>query len=356
MILFNNDYSEGALPEILERLTLTNWEQTPGYSEDAYCQKAADLLRQACQCPQAAVHFLVGGTQTNLTFISAVLRPHQCAVTVSSGHINVHETGAIEATGHKVMALPSQNGKITAAQIQKVYDDHYHDETHEHIAQPKLVYISQPTELGTLYRREELQAIADICHHNGLLLYLDGARLGYALAAADNDVTLTDIARCCDAFYIGGTKVGALFGEALLIVNPALQHDFRYLLKQRGGMLAKGRHLGLQFETLFRDGLYQKAGSHGIAMAMLLKQGLLQMGIPLLIDSTTNQQYPILPDQTLAELAKHYGYSYWQRVDESHSAVRFCTCWATKEENVRQLLADLAHLQEKGQIPAAVSF
>ena len=251
MIYFHNDYSEGCHQKVLEKLIATNLEQTPGYGEDFYCEQAAKKIKALCGNDNLAVHFLVGGTQTNLTVIAAALRPHQAALGPESAHINVHETGAVEATGHKVLSVPSADGKITAQQVKTVVQTHRASGSFEHEAQPKLVYISNPTEYGTIYTLSELEELAATCKEYGLYLFMDGARLGYGLAAKENDVTLKDFARLCDVFYIGGTKVGALFGEAVVISNPALNEDFRYLMKQRGGMLAKGWLLGLQFEALF---------------------------------------------------------------------------------------------------------
>lgn len=247
MILFNSDYTEGAHPKIMQRLMETNLEQTVGYGEDEYCETARDAIRKACDAPEADVHFLVGGTQANFTVISSALRSFQGVLCADSGHINVHETGAVEATGHKVLALPGTDGKINAKQVKEAFELHWKDDAHEHIVQPKMVYISHPTELGTLYTKAELEALHDVCQECGLYLYLDGARMGYGLAAPGTDVTLADVARYCDVFYIGGTKVGALFGEAVVICNPLLKPDFRYCIKQHGGMLAKGRLLGVQF-------------------------------------------------------------------------------------------------------------
>ena len=272
MIRFNSDYGEGAHPKILNKLLETNMEQTEGYGCDRYCEKAASLIKDLCRQPGADVHFLVGGTQTNLTVISACLRPHQGVIAADSGHINTHEGGAIEATGHKVLAMPSSDGKITAAQIRDIYVSHYEDEVREHTVQPKLVYISNPTEMGTIYTKYELTAISRICRSNGLILYMDGARLGYALGSAGNDLDLPAIAQLCDVFYIGGTKNGMLFGEALIITNDALKTDFRYILKQKGGMLAKGRLLGLQFITLLEDNLYFDMARHANALALKIKK------------------------------------------------------------------------------------
>ena len=347
MIYFHNDYSEGCHEKVLEALTRTNLEQTPGYGEDHYCAEAADLIRKECNAPDMAVHFLVGGTQANLTVIDAALRPHQAAVSADLGHINSHETGAVEATGHKVMALPSTDGKITAEQVAKMVEEHYASASFEHTTQPKLVYISSPSELGTLYSLSELEALSATCRAKGLYLFLDGARMGYGLAASDNDVTLTDLARLCDVFYIGGTKVGALFGEAVCITNPAMKEDFRYLIKQHGGMLAKGRLLGVQFKALFEDGLYFELGKHAVAMADKIRATLEELGVPSLVPGTTNQIFPILSDDLLAELEKEFTFVEQERVSPTHRAVRFCTSWATTEENTEALCACLRRLASK---------
>ena len=347
MILFTSDYTEGAHPRIIEKLAETNMEQTVGYGEDPYCEAAREAIKKVCDAPDADVHFLVGGTQTNFTVISSILRPFQGVICADSGHINVHETGAVEATGHKVLALPSKEGKITGQQIKEYYDLHWSDESREHIVQPKMVYISHPTEVGTLYTKNELENISTVCKECGLYLFLDGARMGYGLMAPGTDVTLPDIAKCCDVFYIGGTKVGALFGEAVVITNPAISKDFRYMIKQRGGMLAKGRLLGIQFQTLFEDGLYWQISRHAIDMAMKLKKAFQACGYGFYVENSTNQQLPVLPDAVLEKLAGKYSYSFWEKTDESHSAVRFCTSWATKEENVDALIADLNKIRSQ---------
>lgn len=341
MILFNSDYTEGAHPKIMQRLMETNLEQTVGYGEDEYCETARDAIRKACDAPEADVHFLVGGTQANFTVISSALRSFQGVLCADSGHINVHETGAVEATGHKVLALPGTDGKINAKQVKEAFELHWKDDAHEHIVQPKMVYISHPTELGTLYTKAELEALHDVCQECGLYLYLDGARMGYGLAAPGTDVTLADVARYCDVFYIGGTKVGALFGEAVVICNPLLKPDFRYCIKQHGGMLAKGRLLGLQFLELFKDGLYYEISKHAIDMAMLLKDGLTKKGYTFFKESVTNQQFIILDDTKLEEITKKYGVTYQERYDESRSVIRLCTSWATKEEAVKAFLEDM---------------
>jgi len=344
MIRFECDYLEGAHPRIMQRMMETNLEQNPGYSMDPHCERARELIRQACGCPEAAVHFLVGGTQANTIVIASILRPHQGALCAVTGHINAHESGAIEATGHKVLALPSEDGKITAAQVQKAVDDHFADDTHEHIVQPGMVYISHPTENGTLYTRAELEELYAVCRKEGLPLFIDGARLGYGLVTPQNDVTLADMARLCDVFYIGGTKVGALFGEAVVITNPAYAKDFRYMIKQRGGMLAKGRLLGIQFETLFEDGLYMQIAAHAIEQAQRLREGFRKMGCTFRYDSPTNQLFPILTRAQYEKLAGKFAFSFWEKVDEERVAVRFCTSWATLPENVDALLDALKTL------------
>ncbi len=338
MILFQCDYNEGAHPAILERLAETNMEQTPGYGEDVYCRRAADKIREACGGGDLDVHFLVGGTQTNMTVIDAALRSHQGVLCAASGHINVHETGAVEACGHKVLGLSGGDGKITAAQVEAAYLEHRNNESFEHMVQPKMVYISNPTELGTIYSRRELADLYAVCRKYGLYLFMDGARLGYGLAAPDNDLTLPDIAELSDVFYIGGTKVGALFGEAVVIRAEGLKQDFRYFIKQRGGMLAKGRLLGIQFDTLFTDNLYLKLAAHAIALAEKLRAAFAEKGYEFVALNRTNQIFVVMPDAHLEKLEQKFGFSYDRRIDESHSAVRFCTSWATREENVDALI------------------
>ena len=343
MIYFNSDYLEGAHPSIMVRLAETNMVQTVGYGEDEYCEAAREKIKTACQAPEADVHFLVGGTQTNTTVIAAILRPWQGVISAVSGHINCHEAGAIESTGHKVITLPTTNGKITAQQVQDYVEWHRNDESTEHIVQPGMVYISQG---GTLYTKAELTALYDTCRRYGLPLFIDGARLGYGLMAEESDMTLPEIARLCDVFYIGGTKVGALFGEAVVIMNENLKKDFRFIMKQRGGRMAKGRLLGVQFDALFTDDLYFKISRHAIEMAHQIRDIFVSAGYPLLFDSPTNQQYPIMSDDELAILGKSFGYEYWERVDETHSGVRFCASWATKQEHVDALRAAVNALKK----------
>lgn len=344
MVYFNNDYSEGCHETVLQALCRTNLEQAPGYGEDRYCAAAAAKIKALCGREDLAVHFLVGGTQTNLTVIAAALRPHQGALCAVSGHIHSHETGAVEATGHKVLTLPSADGKITAQQVRAAVLAHWADSSFEHTVQPKLVYISNPTELGTLYSLAELEALSQTCRELELYLFLDGARLGYGLASRENDLTLQDIARLCDVFYIGGTKVGALFGEAVVIGNPALAEDFRYLIKQHGAMLAKGRLLGIQFDVLMTDNLYVDIASHAVRLADKIRNTLDGLNVPYLVPGSTNQIFPILPDAVLAELAKEYVFCEQERVDETHRAIRFCTSWATREDAVDGLCQTLRSL------------
>lgn len=344
MIRFECDYSEGAHPRILERLAQTNLEQTPGYGVDEHCCHARELILEACQAPQAEVAFLVGGTQANQTVIASLLRPYQGALCAQTGHINVHETGAIEATGHKVLPLPQKDGKITAAAVEEACAAHWADATHEHMVQPGMVYLSQPTEVGTLYTRQELEDIRRVCDKYAIPLYIDGARCGYGLGAAENDVTLADLARLAHVFYIGGTKVGALFGETVVICDPALQRDFRYMIKRQGGMLAKGRLLGIQFETLFTDGLYEQLGRHAVELAGRVRRAFEEKGVEMAYPSHTNQQFPILTQAQRDKLGEKYAFSFWEQVDEDRAAVRFCTSWATREEDVDALVADIANL------------
>lgn len=341
MIQFQCDYNEGAHPLILQRLAETNMEQTVGYGEDEYCAQARKLIQQACDNFDVDVHFLVGGTQTNTTVIAHTLRPYQGVLSAVSGHINVHETGAIEATGHKVLAIESADGKLTASQIEEAMQAHLNEDGPEHMVQPGMVYLSFPTEVGTIYTYSELQAISEVCRRHHLPLFIDGARLGYGTCSPESDIKLPQLAQLADVFYIGGTKVGALFGEAVVIVNETLKRDFRYSIKRHGGMLAKGRLLGIQFATLFTDNLYMNIAQHAIDEAMRIKAALKEKGIGFLIDSPTNQQFPIFSNAQLEILSKKYRFSIWQQVDELHTAVRICTSWATKSENVDLLIEDI---------------
>ncbi|WP_297423102.1 low specificity L-threonine aldolase [Clostridium sp.] len=340
MYSFKNDYSEGAHERILNALIETNYEQTDGYSTDGYTEKAIELLKEKLGREDVDIHLLVGGTQVNLTAISAFLRPHQAAIGADTSHINCHETGAIEATGHKVITANTTDGKLTLALIQKVVEAH----SDEHMVQPKLVYISDSTELGTIYTKLELINLHKCCKENNLLLYMDGARLGSALVAEKNDLSLEDIANLVDAFYIGGTKNGALFGEALIICNDALKEDFRYYIKQKGGLLAKGRLLGIQFKELFKDDLYFDLAKHANRMAIMLKDALKEKGYEFLTDSCTNQQFPILPNDAIKKLNEKYSFYIEKIINGNSSAIRLVTSWATKEENVLEFIEDLKYI------------
>lgn len=331
---FDTDYMEGAHPEVMRRLLETNLEQTTGYGSDPYTLHAKERIRQACGVPDAGVHFLVGGTQTNATVIDGLLRQHEGVIAAETAHINVHESGAIEATGHKVLTLPQHDGKLNAEEVGKYIHDFYRDETYEHMVAPGMVYISHPTELGTLYRLEELEKLSAVCRRANIPLYMDGARLGYGLAAENTDVTLTDIARLCDVFYIGGTKVGALFGEAVVAPNPNRLPHFFPLIKQHGALLAKGRLLGIQFETLFTDNLYERMGKHAVRLALKLKEAFKSKGYKLQLDSPTNQQFVCLPNETIDRLLQHATFELWGPRGEKETVVRFVTSWATREEDV----------------------
>lgn len=344
MIRFECDYAEGACPEIIKKLEKTNREQTQGYGEDIYCYSAKVKIKKICNCPNAEVQFLVGGTQTNMIVISSILKPYQGVISAQTGHINVHETGAIEATGHKVLVVNTDDGKLTDKNIKDIYESHYHDENHEHMVQPGMVYISYPTENGLIYTKKELEKLYKACKECNLPLYIDGARLGYGLMSDGNDMDISDIAKNCDVFYIGGTKVGALFGEAVVITNENIQKNFRYCMKQRGGMLAKGRLLGIQFDTLLENGLYFTIAKHAVDMAMKIKKAFSDKGYKFLYDSNTNQQFPIIPNEILSHISKKYSFSLWEKIDEKNNAVRFCTSWATQKEDVEELIKDIENL------------
>lgn len=340
MYSFNNDYSEGAHPRILEKMLQTNLEQNNGYSLDTHTYHAISLIKKEIGREDVDVHCLVGGTQTNALVIDSALRPHQAVICASTGHINVHETGAIEATGHKVIAIDSADGKVTTAMIQRALDWH----SDEHMVQPRMVYISNTTEIGTQYSKSELETLSRYCRQHGLYLFLDGARLGAALTSPVNDLTLEDIARLTDVFYIGGTKNGALFGEALIIAHPDLKTDFRFLIKQHGAMLAKGWLLGIQFETLFTDGLYFELASHANKMAAKLRKGISELGYTFTSDSYSNQLFPIFPDEVIAKLEPNFLFSPNGRIDETHSSIRLVTSWATRETGVDEFLNALKAL------------
>jgi len=336
---FASDYQEGAHPAILQRLVETNLEKTPGYGADEYSESARRKIRAACAAPEADVYFLVGGTQTNATVIDALLRPYQGAIAAESGHINVHESGAIELGGHKVLALAQENGKLTAQAVERCAQGYWQDDNREHMVMPGLVYLSQPTEYGTLYSLSELEAIRAVCDRYSLSLYLDGARLAYALACPENDVTLESLARLCDAFYIGGTKCGALFGEA--VVFP--QHDrvphFFTIVKQHGALLAKGRIAGLQFDTLFTDGLYERLGRHAVAAAERLRAALRENGYELAFPAPTNQIFLVLDEAQREALSRRVEMSFWEKRADGRTVVRLATSWATAPEDVDALIA-----------------
>ncbi len=343
MIHFECDYACGAHPAVLQALVESNQEQHCGYSEDERCDIARGMIRDLCQCPEAAVHFVVGGTQANLLVIEAGLRSFEGVLCADSGHINTHETGAVEATGHKVLPLPSVDGKINADQVRQAVLLQRQDSSHEHIARPAMVYISHPTEIGTLYTAEELTALSDTCHELGLTLFVDGARLGYGLAA-EPEVDLPFLARVCDAFTIGGTKVGLLFGEAIVMPGQAYRDCFRYHIKQRGAMLAKGRLLGVQFEALLKDDLYVRASRKANQQAQQIKKAFQDKGYPLFCDTLANQIFIVLPNEALEALRRKYVITFWGKVDEGHSAVRLVTSVCTPDADVAALLGDIAAL------------
>ena len=348
MISFYNDYSEGAHERILDALSRTNRLQSGGYGEDEYCEEAKQLIRRHLRKPETEIHFLVGGTQTNTTVISAILKPWQGVVAPDTGHIAVHESGAVEATGHKVLTIPHHEGKINAQQIERLVRAHYNSESFEHQVQPGMVYISQPTEYGTVYKKSELEAISAVCHKFHMPLFIDGARLGAALVCDECDFTIADLEELADVFYIGGTKNGALFGEAVVISSPELTPFFRYMIKQKGGMLAKGRLLGIQFAELFRDDLYFDLARHAVTLAQKLQKGIEELGYPFMLKSPTNQIFPVFPDELIHQLEENYSCSYWDwgRTDPQHSITRIVTSWATQEESVEAFLADLKKLSK----------
>ncbi|MDR7077458.1 threonine aldolase [Neobacillus niacini] len=337
MYSFKNDYSEGAHPKILNALLETNLVQDEGYGEDRYSRKAIELIKRKIGSNDVDIHFISGGTQTNLIAISAFLRPHEAAIAVSSGHILGHETGAIEATGHKILSVEGRDGKLTPTDIQGVLDGH----PDEHMVKPKLVYISNSTEIGSIYTKHELQTLHDFCQNNQLILYMDGARLGSALCSEENDLQLSDLPELVDAFYIGGTKNGALIGEALVISTDSLKEDFRYHIKQKGALLAKGRLMGIQFLELFRDNLFFDLATHANKMAGLLREELSNSQINFLTHSPSNQLFPILPNSLIAELQNKYSFHIWEKVDSDTSAIRLVTSWATKEEEVVGFIEEL---------------
>lgn len=340
MYSFQNDYSEGAHPKVMERLLEVNEQQHVGYGEDEWCQKARRKIQETLACDHCDVHFLVGGTQANLTVIASSLRPYEAVIAVDSGHINVHETGAIEASGHKVLTVTGIDGKMTAKEVRDVCRMH----SDEHMVKPKMVYISNASEIGTIYHEQELRELSHVCRELGLYLFMDGARMGAALTAKDNDVRFADLCKYCDVLYLGGTKNGLLFGEAVVIVNDELKKDFRYMMKQRGGMLAKGWLLGVQFYTLFEDALFSKIGAYENRLAQKIQNAFLEHDIALFIETTTNQIFPIVTMEMAKALQKEFRFQPWAVVDDDHMAIRLVTSWATKEEEVDRLIAYIASL------------
>lgn len=337
MISFNCDYNEGAHPEILRRLMQTNLEQEPGYGDDKFTISAKEKIRQAIQCPDADVTFLVGGTQTNATVIDAVLPHYGAVVATETGHIAAHESGAVEHAGHKVITIPAHEGKMLAADLRKYLSDFYADSTWPHMANPGMVYISFPTEYGTIYTEQELADIHSVCQEYEMPLFVDGARLGYGLASPAADIDLPTLARLCDVFYIGGTKVGALCGEAVVFPRGNAPRNFFTIVKQHGALLAKGRLLGIQFDTLFTDNLYMRISQNAIDLAMKLQAIFREKGIPFFIESPTNQQFPILTQEQMKRLEGKVSFEIWQRLDDGRTVTRFATSWATKDKNVSAL-------------------
>ena len=337
MLSFDNDYTDGAHPTILARLMDTNMEKLSGYGSDRYCESAREKIRAACGCPGADVHFLVGGTQTNEVVIATMLGSCEGVVAARTGHVSVHEAGAIEYTGHKVLEIPETEGKIGAETLRAYLHTFWKDANHEHMVFPGMVYISHPTEYGTLYTKEELKAISEVCQEYGIPLYLAGARLGYGLASRETDVTLPDIAKLCDVFYIGGTKVGALCGEAVVFTKNNTPKHFMSAVKRHGALLAKGRLLGIQFDVLFTGGLYQEISRNAIGTAERLKQVFHEKGCRFYLESPTNQQFVILENSQMEKLAEQVRFSFWETYDESHTVVRFATSWATRMEDVEKL-------------------
>ena len=341
MVSFESDYIAGAHPKVLQRLVETNLEQLPGYGGDRYCESAKEKVRAACGCPEAGIQFIVGGTQTNMIVISSLLRPYEGVVAAGTGHVAVHEAGAIECSGHKVLELPAHEGKLSSADLEDYLRTFYADANHEHMVFPGMVYISHPTELGTLYTRAELEALSGLCKAYKLPLYLDGARLGYGVMSRRTDVTMADIARLCDVFYIGGTKVGALCGEAVVFPKNDAPAHFMTMVKQKGALLAKGRLLGVQFDALFTDDLYFELGAHAIGMAERLKTLIRGKGYRFQLESPTNQQFVILENSRMEALREKVAFSFWEKYDDTHTVVRFCTGWATTEEDMAALEAAL---------------
>ncbi len=340
MLSFASDYTEGAHPKILERLTETNFVQVTGYGTDEFCQSAADKIRKACSCPEAEVRFISGGTQANLIVIDSLLAHYEGVIAATTGHINGHEAAAIERTGHKVLTVPHENGKIKASDVKNLIADFYNDDNHEHQTFPSMVYVSNPTEYGTLYTKKELTDLSLVCREYNIPLFLDGARLGYGLAAKDNDLTLHDLCKLCDVFYIGGTKVGALCGEAVVFPKGNLPKHFLTTVKQHGALLAKGRLLGVQFETLFTDNLYFELGKNAIDKAEKLRKILKDKNYPCFLETTTNQIFVVVENGKMEELKTKVVFGFWEKFDETHTVIRFATSWATTDAQI-ELLKDI---------------
>ncbi len=338
MIYFDSDYMAGAHPDVLQRLIDTNLEHTVGYGCDQYTEHAAQLIRRACDAPKAQVYFMVGGTQTNATIIDGILARHEGVLAAESAHINVHEAGAIESCGHKVLTLPQHEGKVWADEVEQYIEDFYRDETFLHMVAPGMLYISFPTEYGTVYTLSELEALSQVCRDAQIPLYIDGARLGYGLAAKDGNVTLKDIARLADVFYIGGTKMGALMGEAVVVTNPSLLKNMVPLMKQHGALLAKGRLIGLQFAALFSNYLYQNIGRYAVELAITLKNEFFARGYDVVVDSPTNQQFFRLPNELIDRLKQHASFELWGPPGKTHSVVRFVTSWSTSYNDINRLI------------------
>lgn len=338
MLSFVNDYSEGAHPAVLQRLIDTNMEQLPGYGQDRYCKLAAEKIANACSCPQAQVFFMAGGTQTNQVIISSILKPFQGVIAATSGHVNVHEAGAIEAIGHKVLTVQGDDGKIPAEGLEAYLEGFYADENHEQMVFPGMVYISHPTEYGTLYTRQELQDLSSLCHRFGIPLYMDGARLGYGLVAPGTDVDLSDIAELCDIFYIGGTKVGALCGEAVVFPKADPPEHLITIIKRRGALLAKGRLLGVQFDALFTNDLYRRISRNAIETAGMIKKALREKGYQLYMDSPTNQTFILVDTRKMEDLSREVAFDFWERRDPDHTVIRLATSWATSKEDTEALI------------------
>ena len=341
MVSFESDYIAGAHPEVLRRLTETNTESLPGYGTDLYSERAKQKIRDAIGIPDADIFFLAGGTQTNAVVISTMLADYEGVVAAGTGHVSVHEAGAIEYTGHEVLELPQRDGKIDPQVLEDFLSAFYEDANHEHMTFPGMVYLSHPTEYGTLYSKEELGRIAALCRRYGIPLFLDGARLGYALASRETDLTLAEIAKVCDVFYIGGTKVGALCGEAVVFTKHNMPKHFLTSVKRRGALLAKGRLTGIQFDALFTDDLYMRISRHATDMAEKMKAILEAHGLPLLLRSPTNQQFVILENERMKKLEERVAFSFWEKADETHTVVRFATGWSTTEEDLKELDAAL---------------